>query len=187
MATLVLKLGGRELKRVGIWRTVTRIGRDESCELRIENQAVSRKHARVVFTGGRFAIIDTGSGNGIRVDDRQVPEAYLDDGVEIQLGKFTVVFLADGGAALDKLVPVGMMEERQSVSDVVDTTHLDPEYMSKLRDALDDRDRERRLVDERRNSQLEQRATGAQRLILLLVLTVAGLAAAVVYLLISPQ
>ncbi|MEO1336633.1 MAG: FHA domain-containing protein, partial [Myxococcota bacterium] len=40
------------------------IGRDEDCQLVMQDIAVSRRHARIAFKGDHFMLTDLGSGNG---------------------------------------------------------------------------------------------------------------------------
>lgn len=54
-----------------------RIGRDESCELFIDDPLVSRRHAEVRFEDGRWWVIDLGSRNGTRLDAQPVDRALL--------------------------------------------------------------------------------------------------------------
>ena len=44
------------------------IGADPSCNLRVEGDSVSRKHARLTFDGSQFVIEDLGSTNGTFLD-----------------------------------------------------------------------------------------------------------------------
>lgn len=54
-----------------------RIGRDEGCELYLDDPLVSRRHAEVRLEDGRWWVIDLGSRNGTRLDARQVDRALL--------------------------------------------------------------------------------------------------------------
>ena len=47
MATLLLKMGGRELRSLSVSKTKTVIGRDPNCDVHIDNPSVSRHHARI--------------------------------------------------------------------------------------------------------------------------------------------
>ncbi len=57
------------------------IGRSEDCQIRIVEGPVSRRHARVVFDGGRYFLEDLGSGNGTLLN--RVP---VKGRVQIQIG-----------------------------------------------------------------------------------------------------
>lgn len=62
------------------------IGRDTSCEVRIENDQVSRRHARVYFEDGSWWICDINSTNGIYLESQQVHEVKIDHELNISLG-----------------------------------------------------------------------------------------------------
>lgn len=73
------------------------IGRDESCEARVEAAGVSRRHARVVAQDGRFTLEDLGSKNGTHLRGaRLVSPVPLQDGDEFRLGQTPVVFRIRG-------------------------------------------------------------------------------------------
>lgn len=73
------------------------IGRDESCEARVEAAGVSRRHARVVAQDGRFTLEDLGSKNGTHLRGaRLVSPVLLQDGDEFRLGQTPVVFRIRG-------------------------------------------------------------------------------------------
>ncbi|GEM_PF-3593565 len=109
MATIVVKLRGREMKRHAIVSKITRIGRDTTNDVSIDNPGISRVHASVRYQGGRFHVVDEGSVNGIFVNGDEIDDLILADGDEIQIGKFTAVFLDAGGAHPQDLLsgPVG--------------------------------------------------------------------------------
>ena len=76
------------------------IGRQIHCDIHINQEMVSRRHARVLRDGsGNFAIADLGSKNGTRVNDRELSsgEAFpLRDGDLIRIGDVIFKFLAEG-------------------------------------------------------------------------------------------
>ena len=63
------------------------IGRSKECDITISNNAVSRKHTRIEFDGGRWLVMDLDSGNGTFVDGERVEEAILPEIALIELGK----------------------------------------------------------------------------------------------------
>jgi len=72
----------------------TRIGRSPDCEIFLDDVTVSRKHALLVNEGGRFRIEDQGSLNGTFVNRRRIDNAPLDNGDELQIGKYRMTFIA---------------------------------------------------------------------------------------------
>ena len=69
------------------------IGRSPECEVFLDDVTVSRNHAVVVRDGETYAIEDSGSLNGTYVNRRRVDRARLDDGDEVQIGKYRMTFL----------------------------------------------------------------------------------------------
>lgn len=67
----------------------TLIGRDQACQLRIEDGSVSRRHARLLVVNGTASIEDLGSTNGVWINDRQVTGATLiTAGDRVKLGSY---------------------------------------------------------------------------------------------------
>jgi hypothetical protein len=73
---------------------VTRIGRGADADLRIDDPGISRIHAEIRKQGGDVVIVDSGSTNGIVIDDDRVEQARLSDGTRVVLGNTTLVFHA---------------------------------------------------------------------------------------------
>jgi len=78
-----------------IWRVGRRelvIGRDESCELVVDDPRVSREHARIEPRDGEHFVVDLGSRNGTRVNGQPVTRPVgLRDGDQVQLGDAVVL------------------------------------------------------------------------------------------------
>ena len=72
-------------------RTV--IGRSPDCEVFLDDVTVSRRHAVLVEEGGRFWIEDQGSLNGTFVNHARVDRIELENGDEVQIGKYRLAFL----------------------------------------------------------------------------------------------
>ncbi len=66
------------------------IGREETCDVVIEDRSVSRRHAVIEHRGGDWVLVDQGSANGTFLDGRRVSEARLANGQELRVG--TVAF-----------------------------------------------------------------------------------------------
>ncbi len=62
------------------------VGRDASCEVRVGDSAVSRRHAELVPEEGRWHVRDLGSGNGTLLDDVRVSDAVVPRFATLQLG-----------------------------------------------------------------------------------------------------
>src|SRR5580698_3499516 len=67
------------------------IGRDADTFVRIEDQSVSRRHARIVHQGDKLVLEDLGSTNGTFVAGKKLDKAVLSSGDRIQIGpKFSL-------------------------------------------------------------------------------------------------
>jgi pSer/pThr/pTyr-binding forkhead associated (FHA) protein/tetratricopeptide (TPR) repeat protein len=68
------------------------IGRDRDVGLRLDDQSISRKHARLYFDDqGSLWIEDLGSGNGVYLDGRRIREASaVASKAKLKLGVFTL-------------------------------------------------------------------------------------------------
>src|SRR5438093_2305983 len=62
------------------------VGRDSGCELVIEDPRVSKRHARLRWSGGGWTIEDLGSKNSTAVNGQPVAGAELRDGDTITFG-----------------------------------------------------------------------------------------------------
>jgi len=62
------------------------LGRSSGCQLVFADDTVSRRHAELRMTDGRWILRDLGSSNGTWVNGRQVMEAEVSPGDRIQLG-----------------------------------------------------------------------------------------------------
>ncbi|HEX9416086.1 MAG TPA: FHA domain-containing protein [Gaiellaceae bacterium] len=72
-------------------RTV--IGRSPDCEIFLDDVTVSRKHAILIERDGSFFIQDEGSLNGTFLNRHRIESAQLEDGDEVQIGKYRLTFL----------------------------------------------------------------------------------------------
>jgi len=69
------------------------VGRDDACDLVLQDLDVSRRHACIEVAGGAYVIRDLDSLNGVVVNDRRVTETELRSGDRIALGKVVLKFL----------------------------------------------------------------------------------------------
>lgn len=71
------------------------IGRQEESDIHLEDDSVSREHARIEWSPTGYTITDLGSTNGVLVNDAAVESAPLATGDRIQLGQRIFRFLVD--------------------------------------------------------------------------------------------
>ncbi|MFO1092506.1 MAG: FHA domain-containing protein [Planctomycetaceae bacterium] len=57
------------------------VGRSHSCDIVVNDESVSRRHAQLILQGAELSITDLGSKNGTFVDDQQV------DGLVVRVGQ----------------------------------------------------------------------------------------------------
>jgi hypothetical protein len=92
-ALIVRAGGGRTGESFAPQGDRTTIGRSPDCGIFLDDVTVSRRHAALVRRDDRWAIEDLGSLNGTFVNRRRVESASLEDGDEIQIGKYRLTFL----------------------------------------------------------------------------------------------
>jgi hypothetical protein len=92
-ALVVRSGGGRAGETFRPEAGTTTIGRSPDCGIFLDDVTVSRKHAVLVNRDGGFFIEDQGSLNGTFVNRKRVESAQLDDGDEVQIGKYRMTFL----------------------------------------------------------------------------------------------
>jgi hypothetical protein len=71
----------------------TRIGRSPDCEIFLDDVTVSRNHAVLVERDGKFFVQDQGSLNGTFVNRRRIDNQELENGDELQIGKYRLTFV----------------------------------------------------------------------------------------------
>ena len=92
-ALVVRSGGGRTGESFSPQGDRTTIGRSPDCGVFLDDVTVSRRHAALVKRDNRWMIDDLGSLNGTFVNRRRVDSAPLEDGDEIQIGKYRLTFL----------------------------------------------------------------------------------------------
>jgi len=93
-ALVVRSGGGRSGETFPLEGQRVTVGRSPDCEIFLDDVTVSRKHAALTKDGDGFTIQDEGSLNGTCVNKKRVEGAELEDGDEIQIGKYRLTFLS---------------------------------------------------------------------------------------------
>jgi pSer/pThr/pTyr-binding forkhead associated (FHA) protein len=92
-ALIVRSGGGRSGETFHPEGERTTIGRSPDCEIFLDDVTVSRKHAVLVRRNGAFFVEDLGSLNGTFLNRRRIESGELEDGDELQIGKYRLTFL----------------------------------------------------------------------------------------------
>jgi hypothetical protein len=91
---LVVRSGGGRAGEMFPLEGETTVGRSPDCGIFLDDVTVSRKHAVLRERDRSFFIEDQGSLNGTFVNRKRVDSAQLDDGDELQVGKYRLTFFA---------------------------------------------------------------------------------------------
>jgi pSer/pThr/pTyr-binding forkhead associated (FHA) protein len=93
-ATLVIRAGGgRAGETFLINGDRLTVGRRPDSDIFLDDITVSRDHAILVRRGGDYYLDDCGSLNGTYVNRRRIESHRLNDGDELQVGKYKLAFL----------------------------------------------------------------------------------------------
>ena len=96
------------------------MGRDESCQIRLEGKSISRHHAKFSYLKHFPEVVDLGSVNGTFVNGKRVERAPIRDGDNLQVGTCSFEIVLGQGTPTDSVA-----------------THMSPEKLKRVQDALD--------------------------------------------------
>lgn len=115
MVAALRRLDNQQLFLVN--RAGFRIGREKRCDLIIPDPSVSRLHAEIVFSGGRYVLRDLGR-TGTIVNGRRLEEPHtLKVGDVIQVGDCELAFLRRPADAADGAKAMQVTPVRNAVPD----------------------------------------------------------------------
>jgi diguanylate cyclase (GGDEF)-like protein len=72
------------------------VGRSSKADVQIDQESVSRNHAKIINTGKSMILRDLGSTNGTYVNDQLIDEYVLRDGDFVKIGRTIFKFLSGG-------------------------------------------------------------------------------------------
>lgn len=90
----VVRHGPKRGSRIALDSDEVTIGRHPESDIFLDDVTVSRRHATVRRAGAGFHVSDAGSLNGTYVNQSRMETAALNDGDEVQIGKFKLVYIA---------------------------------------------------------------------------------------------
>ncbi len=98
-AELIVVNGPLAGTRCALGATEVLVGRDPYAKVVLSDNEVGWRHCTIRQQGGRFLLTDLRSGNGTYVNGMKSAERWLEDKDQIGVGRFTLMFRLDGGAA----------------------------------------------------------------------------------------
>lgn len=136
MACLIIRDGRRHDAVFALRREAVAVGRHTSNELVLPNVSVSRLHARFRKELEGWFVEDAGSQNGVKVNGRRVQRQMLVQGDRVEVGRYTLVFVADEHAEPvydGKLVEALPRWQGGGRGDETRTYRFDPADLDRLR------------------------------------------------------
>ena len=97
IAVLVVKRGPQAGSRFALDAPVTTAGRHPDSDIFLDDITVSRRHAVIERREGGYEVRDVGSLNGTYLNRERIEQAELQNGDELQIGKFKLVFFLGTG------------------------------------------------------------------------------------------
>ncbi len=91
---VVVKRGPNARSKFVLEADVTRAGRHPDSDIFLDDITVSRRHAEIHRTANGYIVRDVGSLNGTYLNRERIEEAKLNNGDELQIGKFKLVFFS---------------------------------------------------------------------------------------------
>ncbi|HXR29415.1 MAG TPA: FHA domain-containing protein [Solirubrobacteraceae bacterium] len=85
---------GGALRTIALTREWTRIGRSLAADVRFDDPTVSRRHALIVRQADGVRLLDDRSLNGVFVNGARVDGKALQDGDEIIVGRYRLLFVS---------------------------------------------------------------------------------------------
>jgi pSer/pThr/pTyr-binding forkhead associated (FHA) protein len=86
--------GGRAGESFAVDRERMTIGRRPDCDVFLDDVTVSRDHALLVQRGDAWYLDDCGSLNGTYVNRSRIESQRLEEGDEVQIGKYKLTYHA---------------------------------------------------------------------------------------------
>jgi len=119
-------IAGKELgERVDLDDDDVIIGRAESSRLYINSDLVSRHHATIAFSAGRYVLRDEGSTNGTFVNDVRLTEPRpLDDGDTVKIGR-TVLKYTESPVEVQYLDHVMALAQKDALTSLFNKRRFD--------------------------------------------------------------
>lgn len=72
------------------------VGRDDSCDIRIQSRIVSREHAAIEADGDGLVLRDLDSTGGTFLGEERIDTVKVQDGMEVKIGPAVLKFIDSG-------------------------------------------------------------------------------------------
>jgi len=96
-AYLVISQGSQGSRRMELWKECTTIGRSRDCDIFLEDIAVHRKQASILFTASGYVLRDDYDNGDCFVNEQPVRERLLTDGDVMRFGNTQLTFYGHEG------------------------------------------------------------------------------------------
>lgn len=96
-ATLMVRSGPQAGDRFVLDGPITKLGRHPDSDISLDDISVSRRHAEISRQRSEYVLRDAGSLNGTYVNQKPVESTVLQQGDEIQIGRFRLIYLGPSG------------------------------------------------------------------------------------------
>jgi pSer/pThr/pTyr-binding forkhead associated (FHA) protein len=97
-ALLIVRQGPKSGARFLLDSDLTTVGRHPNADIFLDDVTVSRRHAEFHRHGDSFQVKDLASLNGTYYDGVRIESALLEEGAEVQIGKFRLTFYSSKAA-----------------------------------------------------------------------------------------
>lgn len=94
---LVVEEGPKSGSRYALDSEVITAGRHPESDIFLDDVTVSRRHVEITNVGGEYQAKDVGSLNGTYVNKELIEASALNDGDELQIGRFKLIFFHGTG------------------------------------------------------------------------------------------
>lgn len=146
MPSVSVNFNGQEIMQVELTQECYVIGRQEGCDIHIDNLGISRQHARLVRDGSLYRLEDMNSSNGCFVNGKSVRRYNLNDSDVIAIGKYELRY--SGEVSAEEENTISHLAGQSNMGGSVNTMEMDG-------DAI------RRRLEEMRKSNMGEPASGA--------------------------
>ncbi len=96
MAKIHVMLAGKKVGTYPVEANPCIVGRHASCHVQIDNVGVSRRHCQFTYENSVYHVQDLMSANGTFVGEQKIRKAPVENGTEINVGKYVLVFEDSG-------------------------------------------------------------------------------------------